>query len=147
MDIAITVEKKKPSDLKKFESINWPIADKEHYGNANLDFTRKNYYITARHNQKLLGFALVQTDAGVMSIEDLLVSYNNQREGVGTKLLAALEDLAIEKKCHVIELITGEDWNARILYKKNGYKLLCKLPDYYVHRDFVLMVKRLNSKE
>lgn len=143
MNVTIAVEKGKPKDLKEFESINWPKSDQEHYGTTDLDFSRKKYYITARNNKKLLGFALVQTDAGVMSIEDLLVDYDYHRKGIGAKLLLEIENIATDKGCHVIELITGKNWNARKLYESDGYNILCDLPDYYAHRDFILMTKRL----
>jgi len=144
-NITITIESSKSEDLLSFEALNWPKSDREHYGTAEIDFTSKNYYLTAKHNEKLLGFIHVQIDAGVMSIEDLLVCYDHHRKGIGTKLLIAVDKLAMKKNCHVIELITGKDWNARKLYEKNGYTLLCNLPDYYVRKDFILMVKRIDK--
>ena len=54
-------------------------------------------------------------------IDEFCIKTELQRKGYGTKFLKQIEDLLIQKKIHVIYLITQKDVAAYNFYKKLGF--------------------------
>lgn len=129
--------------VKEFEEVNWPKSDHEHYGDDMPSFRKESYTIVAREGSAIVGFVFLLIDTGVATVDSLLVDYAKHRSGVGSALLAAAEDHARAKDCHVMKIETGVDWGARAFYEKNGYGLRAELKGYYGKRDFVLLDKKL----
>lgn len=130
--------------LNEFETEQWPIADKEHFGDEMPDFTKQKYTILAKEDSQTVGFIKMETDMGVATIHSLLVHNEFQGKGVGTALIKQAEEIAKEKACHMIKLETGKDWHAKPFYESQGFVTVTELKEYYGKRDFVLMEKRLN---
>lgn len=127
--------------LKTFEHEQWPIADKEHYGNEMPDFRYQKYSIIASEGADILGFIFLTINVGVATIDSLLVHESLRRKGIASSLLKKAEEKAKKEGCHLIRLETGEDWSARKFYEKHGYTVRALLKGYYGKRDFVLMDK------
>lgn len=142
----ITIHEGEQKDLlKAFEDEQWPIADKEHFGDEMPDFTKKKYTVVAEDNGQIVGFIKMETDMGVATINSLLVHADFQRSGIGTELIKKAESQAIDNNCHLIKLETGEGWLAKNFYEKHGYETIAHLKGYYGKRDFVLMQKSILS--
>lgn len=58
-----------------------------------------------------------------MVIENVVVSSRARRQGIGKKLMTALEDIAHERDCYYIIFVSGEKRKeAHVFYEKMGYK-------------------------
>ena len=130
--IKITVHEGGQTDaLKEFENEQWPIADREHFGDEMPDFTKKKYIIVAKEEDRIVGFIKMETDMGVAKINSLLVHADFQGKGVGSALIQEAEAQTTQNECHTIILETGEDWHARKFYEKQGYTVITNLKKYY----------------
>ncbi|HSX42148.1 MAG TPA: GNAT family N-acetyltransferase [Candidatus Saccharimonadales bacterium] len=139
MNINLVTEK---SDaLKRFEQIEWPIADKEHYGTADVDFTTRPFYLSAEDNGEILGIIQGKIQGGVCTINDLIVAHNRRGQGIGTELMAKIEEYAVENKAHKIRLVTGDGWPAIKFYEKLSYKETARRPNDMQHTDFIEYTK------
>ncbi len=135
------LEDVKDAEYISFKKREWVYADKEHYGDSFPDFTKYFYVYTAKEQGKIVGAISIVIDMGVVCIESLLVAQDAQRSGIGTILMKKVEEEAKELGCHKIWIETGFDWSARKLYESLGYTLRCTLPNYYAHKDFVILDK------
>jgi ribosomal-protein-alanine N-acetyltransferase len=104
--------------------------------------------LVAVENKKIVGFII-----GVISVErkafdghvltiDVLPQY--QRKGIGSKLLQGVERIFMEKnvkKCHLE--VREDNIGALRLYKKNGYRTIGKLKNYYGRSDGLYLCKSL----
>ncbi len=133
----------KKSMLKAFEDEQWPIADKEHYGDAIPHFRKQKYTIVAIEGSLIVGHAYLFIDTGVATIDSLLVHHTLRRKGIASALLQEAESKAKVENCHVVSLETGRDWKAKEFYEKHGYTTRAILEGYYGNKDFLLMDKRI----
>ncbi len=78
---------------------------------------------------------------GTCEIESLIVGEKFRNKGIATQLVLKVEELCKEMKLHKIFLETGVNWEAKKLYEKLGYKVVCVLKNHYANKDFVLMEK------
>ena len=131
--------------LKEFKEEQWPIADKEHYGDKILNFSNPKYTILAKEDDQIVGFICMEIDMGVAIINDLLVHNEFQRKGIASALMQKAEEKAKEEECHILKLETGDDWGAKNFYETQGYTVIANLKQYYDKRDFVLMEKRIEN--
>lgn len=131
--------------LDKFKTEEWPEADREHYGEHNLDFSKNFYTLVARNkaDNKILAYVSFFTELGVAQIDSLIVGEKFRRNGLAKKLINTVEAQVKSLGVHKICLETGVDWKAKSLYEKLGYKTRAILPNYYANRDFVLMDKEI----
>lgn len=129
--------------LNKFKAEEWPEADREHYGEHNLDFSKNFYTLVARNkvDNKILAYISFFIELGVAQIDSLIVGKNSRRNGLAKKLINEVEVQVKSLGVHKIRLETGVDWKAKFLYEKLGYNTRAVLPNYYANRDFVLMDK------
>ena len=142
IDITQLGEKELPL-LKKLSSLEWPGADREHYGEEKLDFTKHTFAFAARDGEKVIGYITLMLDLGVLYMESLIVAEQYRGQGIATRLVLAAEERGRSMGAHKMRLETGSDWKARNFYEKLGYRVRAELPDYYANRDFVLMDKEL----
>lgn len=68
---------------------------------------------------------------GVAKIEDFTVISTHQRKGYGTTILKALIDIALNKNCHTIYLVTDEDDTAKDMYRKLGFNKILERTDLF----------------
>ncbi len=142
INISLLDETEIPS-LKKFSAQEWPGADKEHYGDKEVDFTKIKFAFTARENETMLGYIIAIFDTGVLYIDSLIVAETSRRKGIASELLQAAEEKARSIGAHKAWLETGIDWKAKDFYESKGYQIRTNLNNYYAHQDFVLMDKDL----
>lgn len=128
---------------KDFETIEWEIADKEHYG-GNRDFQMEKFlFLATDDNEKVCGLLKMVITAGVTHIEDLLVSHEHRREGIGKALVEHAEKISKQKKVHKIHLDTGKNWDAEKVYLSLGYVKTGELKNHFLGYDYVLFEKFL----
>ncbi len=143
MKVNLVTEK---SDVvKKFEEIEWPIVDKEHYGTADVDFTIHPFFLAAEDNDEVVGIIQGKIQGGVCTINDLIVAHNKRGQGVGTELMAEIERYAANSGAHKIRLVTGDGWPAIKFYEKLSYKETARRPNDMLHINFIEYTKFINQ--
>jgi ribosomal protein S18 acetylase RimI-like enzyme len=78
-------------------------------------------------------------------ISALWVAEAVRRKGIGGRLLARAQELAIENGCDHIHLDTF-DFQARDFYEKNGFQIFGTIEDYPVGHKRYYLVKKLGSR-
>lgn len=73
-------------------------------------------------NNQIVGGCQCDLLYGCLYVGSLWVSENLRGQGYGTSLMAAVEKLAREQKCHFIAVNTM-NWEALDFYKKLGFKV------------------------
>src|SRR3989344_2534096 len=142
IEIKLFDEKELPL-LTDFNSREWPSVDEEHYLSQQTDFSREKFKFIAWDKESVAGYISIFVDTGVALMESLIVGADYRGAGLATKLVSFGEEKARSMGAHKIRLETGVDWSAKKLYEKLGYQVRVLLPDYYEHRDFVMMDKDL----
>ncbi len=137
----IKLEEVDNSLLEIFKSKEWPNADREHYGNQEINFSKNFYTLVAKDKDAILAYISFFVELGVAQIDSLIVGKKFRRNGLAKKLINEVEAQVKLLGVHKIRIETGVDWKARFLYEKLGYNTRAILPNYYVNRDFVLMDK------
>lgn len=132
--------KKDDKDVEKFGEVEWPIVDREHYGKA-VDWDIEDFSFKATENGKVVGVVWGKLEAGVIFIDNLIVSSEERGKGIGKELMAEVESYAKKVGAHKIFLFTMEEWPASKFYEKLGYKMTGKLENHYLHKDFVIYSK------
>lgn len=148
MPITITESKTKPKNLSRFQTTIWDKIGRALYGDAlyrrypwNHDET---VYVTAKDGRALVGYAHLWIEAGVVFIEELMLSERVRGRGVGKKLMARIETVAHKRKCHKIFLDTDPELEpANSFYKSCGFKVEARLPNHYAKRPGVIYAKYL----
>ena len=78
------------------------------------------------------GLLLLRKNTVTARIYSLAISNEWRGIGLGTQLLAGLENFAIDAGCHRIRLeVRIENDTARALYERHGYQKVSDLPGYY----------------
>ena len=142
IEIKLFDEKELPL-LTDFNSREWPSVDEEHYLSQQTDFSREKFKFIAWDKESVAGYISIFVDTGVAMMESLIVGADYRGAGLATQLVSAGEEKARSMGAHKIRLETGVDWSAKKLYEKLGYRVRVLLPNYYEHRDFVMMDKEL----
>ena len=90
------------------------------------------YVVIAYESNEPLGCgALKQYQPNTMEVKRMYVSPESRGKGIGTQLLAALEDWAAELSYEKCILETGKRQHEAVeLYKKNGYQLISNYGQY-----------------
>jgi GNAT superfamily N-acetyltransferase len=130
-------------NLELFKSAVWPVADMEHYVDQMPDFYKKEMIYLAKEGDVILGYVTIIIDSAVAQIEPLMVAVGTQGQGIGTKLIAHVEQELKKMNVHKVWLETGTTWKAREFYIKNEYTERCILPNHTANQDFVLFDKML----
>ncbi len=91
---------------------------------------------------RAIGYVYFTMVAGVVRINEILVSEQVRRSGIGHLLLAEVERYANSRSCHKISLVTTE-WHVGALdfYKKNGFVVESIHPNDRGHLTWFTMVK------
>lgn len=129
--------------LKDFSAREWPGADREHFGDQVLDFTKRKLSLAARENGNIVGCISLILDMGVLHLESIIVAETHRGHGVGARLVASAEENGKSLGAHKIWLETGSDWKAKDFYTKLGYQIRAELHNYYANRDYIMMDKDL----
>lgn len=127
-------------ELKEFGEKEWSLVNIEHYG-KNIDYQQKDFVFKATENGKIVGSIKFSHEAGVMTIDYLIVSHDKRGLGIGKNLMSKAEDEAKRIKAHKMYLVTGKGWEAEKFYQTLGYKQAGILKDHNFHEDFVAYEK------
>ncbi|MGV9631048.1 GNAT family N-acetyltransferase [Streptomyces sp. NPDC003487] len=92
----------------------------------------------------LAGGLVGHTWAGWLHVDYLWVDRTHRSRGLGSRLLARAEHLArTERACAAARLETW-DFQAPDFYRKQGYEVVCVIPDYPPGITEYTLVKRLD---
>ncbi len=140
--------KKHPEVLDEFNTTEWALSDGDHVGEVTKEYPKKKaVYVARDENSAIVGYAVMETNTGVATIDAVIVKQSERGKGVGKLLVQHVIDSAKAKECHVIKLETGMYWKARPFYEKFGFKVRAILPNYYLNQEFVLMDMHLRGPE
>ena len=131
--------------LKAFSKREWEKIHPLHYGKK-MDgnyWNEKIFRFIAKEKGKIIATISGEVMAGVMRIEEMIISGNNRRLGVGKALMKEAEKFGKKNRVHIIYLETGITWEAVDFYKSQGFKIHTVLRSFYSKRDFVIMKKEL----
>lgn len=143
----ISIVKRKTPAVKQFEEIEWPIADLEHYGTRDVDFKVHPFYLSATEKSEVLGIMVGKIQGGVCTVNDLIVAHDKRGQGIGKKLMSAIEKYALENGAHKIRLLTGDGWPAIKFYEQLGYKETGRRLNDMLHVDFIEFTKFLETSD
>lgn len=138
----IKILKSSDKELKAFGEREWPIADKEHYGEQ-VKYNVREFIYKATENKKIVGSIKGKLEAGVLYVDYLIVAHDKTGQGVGKALMKKLETTAKKLGSHKAHLITGKGWQAEKFYQSLGYKVVAILPKHHFKKDFVMYEKLL----
>ena len=105
-------------------------------------------FITADEDGKPAGFACYGRIALTQKNFELNWIATDQaavRQGVGTELLKAVEDLSLERGGRFLNLETSSTVPyaaARAFYERHGYTVMATIPDYYSDGDAMLIYRK-----
>jgi ribosomal protein S18 acetylase RimI-like enzyme len=149
----VIVREYRPEDFERLHQI-----DRTAFAPA-LSYSRLElrYYVQARRSRTLVaeecgevvGFANARcAQRGWGTVVTLDVAPGWQRQGIGGRLLAAIEEWLAGEGVRVVSLETPADESgARQFYEKHGYQLGARVRGYYHGRlDAFSMVKRLGRQ-
>ncbi len=136
----IIISKSTNKELKEFGKKEWPIANREHYG-QNVNYKEKIFVYKAVEGGKIVGSIKGKLEAGVLYINYLIVDHNRKDKGIGKSLTQKSEDFGRKFGAHKIHLITGKGWEAEKFYQALGYRQIAILPKHHFKKDFVVYEK------
>lgn len=138
-----SVTQKKSKKAAEFSKKEWEIADIEHFGKAS-GWKEEGFYIQAIDKNEVVGLIHYLLKGGVMEISSLIISHKHRGEGIGSKLISKVEEIAKKEDIHKMYLITGEGWKAEDFYQKMGFEKSGELKNHYLHKDWIIYSKLLS---
>ena len=108
------------SVLELYSALNWVMytRDPDSLFRAILNST---YVVTIREGDRLTGLArCISDDVAINYLQDILVLPDNQRKGIGRKLLENCLERFKHVRTHVI--LTDNEERQRAFYESLGYK-------------------------
>lgn len=136
----IKISKSTNKELKEFGEKEWAFVNVEHYG-KNLDYQQKDFVFKAMENGKIVGSIKFSHEAGVLTINYLIVAHDKRGLGIGKVLTLKAEEEAKKLKAHKIYLVTGKNWEAEKFYQALGYEQAGILKNHNFHEDFIAYEK------
>ncbi len=105
--------------------------------------------LTARGQDTLLGFAIMQYGDTTAHLNLLAIDSAHQRRGIGRALLSWLEQSAVVAGTFLIQLeLRASNFAARSFYQQLGYRETGRVPGYYQQlEDAIRMARDLRVSE
>lgn len=132
----IKISQSKNKEVSDFGKREWSFVNVEHYG-KNLDYKQKDFVFKAVDDGKIVGSIKFSHEAGVLTINYLIVAHDKRGLGIGKLLTLKAEEQGKKLGAHKIYLVTGKDWEAEKFYQALGYKQSGILKNHNFHEDFV----------
>jgi ribosomal protein S18 acetylase RimI-like enzyme len=117
---------------------SWPAARvARHIRNAD------SLVLTARHSDRLIGFAIMQYGDDAAHLNLLAVDGASQRRGVGRALLGWLEETALVAGTFLVQLeLRASNATARAFYEAQGYRETGRVAGYYQRLEDAIQMGR-----
>ena len=91
----------------------------------------------------IIGYSMASYDDGKFHITNIAVDREFQRQGIASKLMHILEDLALGRGCYYAYLEVRIDNTAAInLYRSLGYEIAYKRNNYYIDGDDAYVMEK-----
>lgn len=132
--------KKSNKKIEEFLVEEWSKADLKHFG-WTMDWQEQEYHLKVIIGGKLAGYINFKIEAGVCTIENLIIADEHQRKGIGRQLMKEAEKIAKQSKVHKITLSTGQGWPSEKFYQALGYKQTGTLEKHSFKKDHVVYSK------
>ena len=147
--------------VQQIVAVTWPVAYGEILTKAQLDYMIKTFYsdealkssvldkghrfLMAKEDQVSLGFASYEHIVGqrpLTKIHKIYVLPNTQGEGIGTKLIAAIDAIARQNQSQALALNVNRFNKALGFYRKLGFRIVgeedIKLEHGYLMEDYIM---------
>ncbi|MGO9911585.1 MAG: GNAT family N-acetyltransferase [Acidimicrobiales bacterium] len=141
IEVELAVSSMLDPAAQAFEDREWEQSARETYGDDAV--VEKPYAITARIAGEIVGTATGQLRGPVCRLGSVIVAADRRSEGVGSHLLKAVEQLALESGSERVSLEARADSRAVSFYRERGYEVRARLPNWRSGRDFLFMERRL----
>jgi predicted N-acetyltransferase YhbS len=132
----IKVFKSTNKEVAAFGKREWAFVNVEHYG-KNLDYKQKDFVFKAVDDGEIVGSIKLSHEAGVLTINYLIVAHDKRGLGIGKILTLKAEEQGKKLEAHKIYLVTGKGWDAEKFYQALGYKQSGILKNHNFREDFV----------
>lgn len=100
-----------------------------------------SYYIVAKQNQEIVGFAGILKIIDEINIMNIVVRKDKRQEGIGSKLLNAIFEITKKLKAQSITLEVNEkNLPAIKLYQKFGFEQVGVRKKYYHNKDNAIIM-------
>jgi GNAT superfamily N-acetyltransferase len=123
-----------------FSAQHWPLHNEQ----QGIVWRQRDYALAEYDAGQCAGVAIYSTIGGLAQLEQLVVAHGRVRQGIGTRLLRALEAHVRELGCHLIQLETAETQAPRF-YEQHGYERVFSCPNGRFHLTWHSYIKRLAS--
>lgn len=137
LEDALLIEQNFSENFDKFWSINILKNDLQN---------ENSYYIVAKLENEVVGFAGIKIILDEASIMNIAVKVSKRNLGIGSSLLEQLYNIAKEHSCKKITLEVNENNSVAIrLYEKHNFLRIGFRKKYYNNTDnAILMEKEIN---
>jgi len=125
-----------------FATREWHLHDDDAFG-PGTRWEHQPFALCARRDDRIVGVATGWTGLGVAFVAELLVAADARGEGIGSHLLAAVEDLARRRACRTLALRTDAGSRAQAFYASRGWRVEATFPAWLAGRDFVQLRREL----
>jgi 2'-5' RNA ligase/ribosomal protein S18 acetylase RimI-like enzyme len=125
-----------------FAAREWQLHDDATFGPATR-WEREPFAFSARREDRVVGVATGWTGLGVGFLSELLVGAETRGEGIGSRLLASVEDLARRRGCRTLALRTDTGSPAAAFYAARGWRVEATFSEWLDGRDFVQLRREL----
>jgi len=102
-----------------------------------------HFSIFAKDDTQIIGGALIWEHSDALYIDVIWCNEKYQKQGIGTKIIAMIDDVARNKGLPKIFVDTYE-FQAQDFYKKNGFYCIGIIPKYLKDNDRIFMRKDIS---
>jgi 2'-5' RNA ligase/ribosomal protein S18 acetylase RimI-like enzyme len=146
-EVELSMSARPDRETAEWAETAWRRDSLERYG---VVFVDSSFVVTARvagagggAQGSIAGVAEAVVRGAACRLAALIVGTAERGQGVGTKLLAAVEQEAASRGCKRVRLETIAGSPAEAFYRGRGYEVVTALPLYRNERDFVMMQRAL----
>lgn len=132
--------KKSNKKIEEFLKVEWSKADLKHFGRS-MNWNEQKFHLKVVKNAKIVAYINFKIEAGVCTIENLIVAEDHQRQGIGRQLMQEVEKIAKKSKVHKITLSTGQGWPSEKFYQSQGFTQINILEKHSFKKNHVIYSK------
>ena len=140
-------EPKTKDEIEAYLRLRWILLRRPWGGKRGSEidsFEKDSFNRAAKDNKNnIIGVGRIHFISNIGQIRYMGIKKAFSKQGIGTKIILALEEIAMEHQIYNIFLNSRE--NAIIFYKKNGYKIMNKVDSSFGDIIHYRMEKELNN--